>query len=44
MTESPGESTTDWRRITYLTLMILLALRVLLLAVSPLNLYADEHQ
>jgi 4-amino-4-deoxy-L-arabinose transferase-like glycosyltransferase len=44
MIESPGESATDWRRITYLALLILLALRVLLLAVTPLNLYADEAQ
>tara|TARA_R110002051_G_scaffold27998_5_gene66824 strand:+ start:8029 stop:9759 length:1731 start_codon:yes stop_codon:yes gene_type:complete len=44
MIHTPGESATDWRRITYLALMILLVLRVLLLAVSPLNLYADEAQ
>jgi hypothetical protein len=44
MTASPGESTTDWQRITFLALTILLALRVLLLTVSPLNLYADEAQ
>lgn len=44
MTALPAESTTDWQRTTYLILAILLALRVLLLAVTPLNLYADEAQ
>jgi len=44
MTAKPAESPTDWQRITFLLLLILLALRVLLLAVSPLNLYADEAQ
>lgn len=44
MTHPPAESATDWKRITFLALAILLALRILLLAVSPLNLYADEAQ
>lgn len=44
MTASPAESTTDWQRITFTILAVLLAARVLLLAVSPLNLYADEAQ
>ena len=44
MTASPAESPTDWQRITFLLLAILLALRVLLLAITPLNLYADEAQ
>ena len=44
MTANSAESPTDWRRTTFLLLAIVLALRVLLLAVSPLNLYADEAQ
>lgn len=44
MTALPAESQTDWQRTTFLLLTILLALRVLLLAVTPLNLYADEAQ
>lgn len=44
MSSLPAKSQTDWQRPTFLALLILLVLRVLLLAVSPLNLYADEAQ
>ena len=44
MTAIPAESPTDWKRTTFLLLAILLALRVLLLAITPLDLYADEAQ
>ena len=44
MSANPADTTTDWQRITFFVLAILLTLRVLLLAITPLNLYADEAQ
>jgi len=44
MSPTPPESQPDWQRITFIGLAALLVARVLLLVVSPLNLYADEAQ
>ncbi|MEZ5953301.1 MAG: glycosyltransferase family 39 protein [Hyphomonas sp.] len=44
MAATPPDSQPDWQRITFMLLAILLAARVLLLVVTPLNLYADEAQ